>query len=191
MENQFITGLEALNYKMKKKIILIVGASGVGKDSLIKELKNEFEEKINFVTRCITRVPDKNENNYYFNSHAFNILKEQNFFVSTWQAHQNLYGISRDCVKDGVNIISISRGNINDFEKEYEEVYTINITLSKEELLKRLIKRGRENSEEIEKRLNRSYPKIIANTLIEFDNSREFIVSSNEFKNLIQTIIRK
>lgn len=175
---------------MKKKIILIVGASGVGKDSLIKALKKEFEEKINFVTRCITRAPDKNENNYYFNNYAFDILKEQDFFVSTWQAHNNLYGISRDCLKDGVNIISISRGNIIDFEKEYDNVYTINITLSKDKLKERLITRGRENLEEIEKRLDRSYEKIIANTLIEFDNSKDFSISSNEFKKLIQTIIK-
>lgn len=176
---------------MKKKIILIVGASGVGKDSLIKEAKKEFEENINLVRRCITREPDENENNYYFNHNAFNILKEQDFFISTWQAHNNLYGISRDCLQDGVNIISISRGNITDFEKEYKDVYTINITLPKEELKRRLIKRDRENTEEIEKRLNRSYEKITANILIEFDNSKDFIVSSNEFKDLLQTIIKK
>lgn len=50
---------------MKKKIILIVGASGVGKDSLIKEAKKELKEEFNFIRRYITRKPDKNEKNYF------------------------------------------------------------------------------------------------------------------------------
>jgi len=176
---------------MKKKIILIVGASGVGKDSLLKESKKYFEKEVNFVRRCITRKADKNEDNYYLDDLDFDLLKQTDFFVSTWKAHDNFYGISKNEIKNTSNIISISRAKISDFEEKYDEVYTINITLSKEELKNRLIKRARESIEDIEKRLNRNYEKITAKNLIEFDNSKEFIVSSNEFKNLLEEIIKK
>ena len=46
-----------------KKIILIVGASGVGKDSLLKSLKGKIN--INFVKRYITREPDQLEDLKY------------------------------------------------------------------------------------------------------------------------------
>ena len=174
-----------------KKIILIVGASGVGKDSLLKESENYFGDKINYVRRCITRKPDDNEGNYYLNDFDFDVLRQKDFFVSTWEAHDNFYGISKDSIKDGVNIISISRAKISDFQEQFDDVYTINITLSKEELKNRLIKRARESIEDIEKRLNRNYEKITAKNLIEFDNSKEFIVSSNEFKKLLEEIIKK
>ncbi|WP_044416679.1 hypothetical protein [Halarcobacter anaerophilus] len=60
-----------------KKIILIVGASGVGKDSLLKSLKGKIN--INFVKRYITREPDQNENNYYIDDEAFHRLKKMIF----------------------------------------------------------------------------------------------------------------
>ncbi len=168
------------------KIVLIVGASGVGKDSLLKSIKNQ--PTINFVKRYITRQPDQNESNYYVDKEAFNILDKKNFFVSTWQAHENYYGIARFDIKEGLNIISISRSAIKDFESQYVNVTTINITVSKDILKQRLENRGRETKEQIEKRLNRKYENLNAKKLIEFDNSDPLENSSKKFINLIQRI---
>lgn len=173
---------------MKTKIVLLVGPSGVGKDTLIKGAKKELKEDINFVRRYITRKPDKSEKNYYLDEHAFKILKNNHFFSSTWNAHNNYYGIAKNSIKKGVNIISISRSKIKDFEKNYDEVYTINITVPKEELKNRLVSRNRESLEEIEKRLNRSYDKIDAKNLIEYDNSSEIEKSIKKFTNLLKKI---
>jgi len=49
-----------------KKIILIVGASGVGKDTLIKYARKKMKKEINFVRRYITRKPDKNEKTFLY-----------------------------------------------------------------------------------------------------------------------------
>lgn len=169
-----------------KKVILIVGASGVGKDTLIKSIKNKVEA--NFIKRYITREPDSNESNYYVDEEAFESLEEDNYFISTWKAHGNRYGIAATHIKNGLNIISISRGAIKDFEDSYDGVTTINITIPKEELYKRLKTRGRESEEEITKRIDRSYPLISAENLIEFDNSKPIEESSLDFINLIQGI---
>lgn len=56
-----------------QKIVLIVGASGVGKDSLLKIIKSKIDA--NFVKRYITRIPDENESNYFIDEEAFTILK--------------------------------------------------------------------------------------------------------------------
>jgi phosphonate metabolism protein PhnN/1,5-bisphosphokinase (PRPP-forming) len=173
---------------MKTKIVLLVGPSGVGKDTLIKGAKKELKEDINFVRRYITRKPDKSEKNYYLDEYAFEILKNSSFFSSTWSAHGNYYGIAKNSIKKGVNIISISRSKIKDFEKNYDKVYTINITVPKEELRNRLLSRNRESLEEIEKRLSRSYSNIDAKNLIEYDNSSEIEKSIKKFTNLLKKI---
>lgn len=173
---------------MKEKIILIVGASGVGKDSLIKEAKKELKNKFNFIRRYITRKPDKNEKNYFLEDSAFKLLKENDYFISSWEAHGNFYGISKDTIKKETNIISISRSKIDDFEKVFDNVYVINITLNKEELKNRLIKRGRETKEEIQKRLDRSYDKIEAKKLINFENDKPFEESKKTFIRLLKEI---
>jgi ribose 1,5-bisphosphokinase len=169
-----------------KKIILIVGASGVGKDSLLKSLKGKMD--INFVKRYITREPDQNENNYYIDDEAFDRLKKDAFFVSTWEAHTNKYAIAKNQIVDGLNLISISRGAIKDFENYFDNVITIEITLSKDMLYKRLKNRGRECEEQIQKRLERSYSKIEAKQIIQFDNSKSIKESSADFLELLKRI---
>lgn len=173
---------------MDTKIVLIVGPSGVGKDTLLKYAKEIYKENINFVKRYITRVADTNENNYFVDDYAFEVLKNNGYFLSSWNAHGNAYGIPKSFLKNGVNIISISRARIKDFENSYDNVYTINITIKKELLRQRLFNRGRETLEQIEKRLIRSYEKIEAKKLIEFDNSRSLEESKKSFINLLEKI---
>ncbi len=173
---------------MKTKIVLIVGPSGVGKDSLLKEARKFLDDSFTFLNRYITRKPCKNEDNFYLDEYAFEILKHNSFFISTWNAHGNYYGIAKNSIKNGINIISISRSKIKDFENFYDNVFTINITVSKENLRKRLKLRGRETEDEIEKRLNRTYVKVEAKNLIEFDNSERLELTSKKFLELLKSI---
>ena len=178
---------------MSKKIVLIVGPSGVGKDTLLKYSKKVLKENstFNFVKRYITRKPDSNEKNYYVQEEAFDLLKKEDFFVSSWQAHENLYGISKSSVQNGVNIISISRSHVQDFERVYDEVYTIHVTIPKELLLQRLRLRARESEAEIMQRFKRTYETIDAKNLIEFDNSKNIEASCEAFVTILEEIANK
>jgi len=169
-----------------KQIVLIVGASGVGKDTLLIAIKDKIE--INFIKRYITREPDENEHNYYIDNEAFDRLKEDDFFVSTWEAHTNKYAIAKNQIKNGLNLISISRGAIKDFENYFDNVITIEITLPRNILYERLKNRGRENEEQIQQRLKRSYKKIDANNIIQFDNSGSIEESTIRFIKLLKEI---
>ena len=169
-----------------KKIILIVGASGVGKDTLIKYARKKMKKDINFVKRYITRKPDKNEKNFFIDSSAFKILEDNDFFVSSWTAHNNLYGIAKSSIKDGVNVISVSREKIECFENIYDDVCTINITVPKKILEARLISRGRETQEEIKKRLLRDSATIKAKKIVEFENILELTTSVEIFMKLLK-----
>jgi len=173
-----------------KKIILIVGPSGVGKDTLINYLKKELDnnDDYNFINRYITRIPDENEKNYYLGEEAFRILNDQGFFVSSWYAHKNCYGIAKNDILEGINIISISRKHISDFEENYEHVTTVHVTLPKLMLLERLRLRKRESEAQIMQRIKRSYEKIESKNLIEFENVKKIDKSAKAFLQIIKSI---
>jgi len=175
---------------MKAKIILIVGASGVGKDSLLNASNEHFSNKINIIKRYITREADQNEDNVFLEKEEFENLREKNFFISSWQAHSHHYGISQDSIKEGINVISISRSKIIDFERRYTDVSCIHVFLRRDELEKRLRLRKRENEEAIQKRLNIIKPKIKAKNLIPFNNAEVFTKSSKKFIALLTSIIK-
>ena len=161
------------------KTVLIVGASGAGKDTLLRAASSHFADKpsFRFVRRYITRMPDDNEANYFVDAQAFSILSQSGFFVSHWQAHRNWYGIARHALDEtpagGLAIVSVSRSAIADFERSFHHVVTIEVKVCPEILRKRLKKRGRECEKDREKRLERAQQAVQAENLIPFDNSAE------------------
>jgi ribose 1,5-bisphosphokinase len=175
-------------------IVLVVGPSGSGKDTLLRSARNNFAGKgtITFARRYITRPPDENEDNYYVDVIGFDHLQKSGFFLSTWQAHQNHYGIPEHMVRESNSystiVCSISRSAIEDFDSRYGNVLTIHVTAEKDILRDRLLKRGREGKADIEKRLARAEKEVKANNLIIFDNSRNLRESCARFNSLIQHV---
>ncbi|MBZ4643114.1 MAG: guanylate kinase/L-type calcium channel region [Deferribacteraceae bacterium] len=167
-----------------KKIILIVGPSGSGKDSLIKYVSDKID--INVVKRYITRKPDNNEFNYFVDMHGFEVLTRSGFFVSTWEAYGNFYGIPIHFLKNGKNIISVSRTAIQDFEKRFNDVITVLVTADKETVLKRLNLRKREDQNQIEQRLMRHTINYQAKNTVVFKNEDSFDVAKEKFLKLIE-----
>ena len=147
---------------------------------------------VGFIRRYITRPPDGNEDNYYLDLTAFLLLKQANFFVSTWHAHGNHYGIPAQTMsaQNGYDLIllSISRSAIVDFEQRHDAVTTIQVTVQEDVLRKRLQKRNREDDLEIQKRLARARSPVIARDLITFDNSSDLNSSICNFVDLLERL---
>jgi ribose 1,5-bisphosphokinase len=179
-----------------KRLILVVGASGAGKDSLLKEAKIHFKENptIHFIRRYITRQPGEFEDNFYIGDDAFEVLKSQDFFFSYWYAHDLKYGIPKrelESLKENETaIISVSRAKINDFEENLSgTVTTVHVTADPSTIQKRLEKRKRETFFQIETRLQRLAIPVKAKNLMQFDNNQELRLSAPLFISLLEKIV--
>lgn len=177
------------------KAILIVGPSGAGKDTLLRAAKHHFAqvETLGFVKRYVTRPPDNNEDNFYLDTAAFSILEQSSFFISSWHAHGNYYGIPRHQLLSEndkkTSIASISRSAVTDFERDGIKPVTITITASSDVLEQRLVARGREGLEKVQKRMQRSSQiQCIARNNIVFDNSAKLDHSKKKFIALLEDI---
>ncbi len=176
------------------KIILIVGPSGAGKDSLLKAGRQVLAERddLLFVPRYVTRMPDDNEQNYYVDSLAFAMLKQNGFFFIDWQAHGNFYGISLEPLlkKDGrAVIISVSRTVIAAFEKVFDDVDTIAVSAPEPVLRQRLADRRREPQAFRDSRLARADLEVRAARLHPFDNDGPLEDTAPRFVRLLQHIL--
>ena len=110
---------------MKKpngKLFVIVGASGVGKDTLLNEIKRKLTN-FHFVKRYITRTLDKNsEDHIPISNTDFQNKVKDGFFAISWQAHSLSYGIPKDIEDELANIRRKTSEEIKE-ENDLKAVY--------------------------------------------------------------------
>ena len=178
-----------MNYNQSNILVTVTGPSLTGKTTFARLIEPFGYEEIVSTTTRPPREGEVHGKHYHFvTTDEFNSMLKKNLMIEKVQVGNNLYGISKDSIKNKTNIISISRSKISDFEKNFDKVYVINITLNDTELKRRLIKRGRENIKEIEKRLERKYDKIEARNLIVFQNDKSFDDSVKAFIDTLKEI---
>jgi ribose 1,5-bisphosphokinase len=176
------------------KVILVVGPSGAGKDTLLRMAREHFAAvpTLGFARRYITRPPGVDEDNYYVDEVGFSFLEKAAFFVSSWRAHRNCYGVPRHEINQyhgkGSVLASISRSSIADFERACNAPVTILVTAHPDVLEKRLLSRGRESIEKIRERLQRAQKPLNTDNYISFDNSGELLQSKSDFIALIDKL---
>ena len=144
-------------------LILVVGPSGVGKDSILDLVKCELSSQSHYIfpRRYITRPEDAGgENHMPITYEDFDVMKQVGKFAMSWQAHGQSYAISTNDIKAleaGKNVvINTSRTMINDCRQRFSNVSVISINASADILMQRLYQRGRETEEEITRRVQRA-----------------------------------
>jgi phosphonate metabolism protein PhnN/1,5-bisphosphokinase (PRPP-forming) len=139
-------------------LVLVVGPSGAGKDTLLDAARQALEgdPRFRFVRRVITRPAEAGGENHEAVTEADFIARD---FALTWQAHGLRYGIPTDIVPDldagRVVIANVSRGIIADAARRFP-VCVIEITAPPEMLAARLAARGRESPVDVAARLARN-----------------------------------
>ena len=129
-------------------------------------------------------------------------LQQSGFFLSTWQAHGNCYGISwheyektrvlqNEHQQQTALLCSVSRTAVADFERRFKRVVTVLVSVPPEILAQRLNARARETEAEATKRLKRAALPVQAKELILFDNSAPLAESVSRFFILLEELLNK
>jgi len=138
------------------RLVLVVGPSGVGKDSVLRYAMAHFARDARFVfpRRCVTRVVDvAAEDHDSVDEQTFDELAGKGAFALMWEAHGHKYG-----VRNGINAelergcivaVNVSRTIIAEVAGLYQNAVVIEITADTAVRESRLAARGREADEDI------------------------------------------
>ena len=151
---------------MKRRGMLIVlsGFSGAGKGTIVKKLIEQYGYQVSIsATTRSPRIGEVDGRDYYFKSkEEFESMIEQNGFIEWAQYVGNYYGTPRlfveEALEQGKNVIlEIEvQGALNIKEQYPDSILMFVAPPSANALKERLIGRGTEDMETIQKRLNRA-----------------------------------
>ncbi len=179
-------------------LILVVGNSGSGKDSITNGVSEKYPldlKKIYIVKRYITRPPSETENNYLIGSEEFNEMSKQGEFALQWHIYGLDYGVPieiEEWLKKGhIVIVNVSRTIINDARKKYKNLKVVFIEVPFETTLQRLKSRERESEQGLKERIERARNnQKFLEADFEIDNSGDLDEAINQFLNYVISIVK-
>jgi ribose 1,5-bisphosphokinase len=145
--------LAALKAEETTMLVLVVGPSGAGKDSLLNAAREAFrgDRRVHFARRVITRAADPDGENHEPVTEAEFAARD---FALSWSAHGLRYGIAAVDTAPVV-VANVSRGVIAEAAARYR-IRVIEVTAPAEMLAARLAARGRETAADVARRLDRT-----------------------------------
>ncbi len=176
-------------------LVMVVGPSGGGKDTLISGAKAIFSgtTSVYFPRRIITRVADQQAEDH-------DTMTEREFadglisgqFALHWSAHGLSYGISSEIdhkLREGICVVfNGSRSVIAEARTNYRLV-VVEVTAPVDVLAERLVSRGRESREDIVRRLNRADRAMPADVnRITINNTNSAVVGARELADAIRSV---
>lgn len=171
-------------------LILVVGPSGAGKDSLIAAVRSRFsdDDSLVFARRCITRPPDPDgEAHEAVSQMEFERRRDADEFMLSWQAHGLSYGIPSSyeaALRSGRAVIAnASRTVVDRARNIFTPAAIVHVTASPEILAHRLVRRGRENESDQDGRLQRTVQACLKGTDV------VTIVNDGDLKDAIATFM--
>jgi ribose 1,5-bisphosphokinase len=144
------------------RLILVVGPSGAGKDTLLSLARNACAEDCNvvFARRVITRPSSAAEDNEEVTAEAFGDALARGDFAMHWEAHGHRYALPRaidDELRTGRTVVAnASRTVVTAARSTYANVVVVSITAPPDVLAERLAMRERVSDGKIEHRLGRT-----------------------------------
>lgn len=145
---------------MTGRFIAVVGASGVGKDSVMTALA-AANPQINLARRVITRPSSAGGEGFEGVSETEFLAREgAGEFALSWSAHGLSYAIP-DAVDAALLagrdvLANLSRSVLPQAQVRFDDCEVLHLTAALDILAERLMARGREGIEEITRRLDRT-----------------------------------
>ena len=146
-------------------LFLVVGPSGVGKDTLLDGAKVALGGYAfyRFCRRTVTRAATAGGEDYDPVTEAeFDALLARDAFFHHWSAHGLRYGLPadiRDDLRRGIHIVvNASRRELPSLAALWDQTIVVSIEASPEIVAARLQARGRETAQEIDRRVARHAP---------------------------------
>jgi ribose 1,5-bisphosphokinase len=150
---------------MPGKLFYLMGASGAGKDSLLRGCRTRtkaFSLPLLIAHRYITREPDGvGENHVWLSEVEFEQRVALGAFAMYWQANGYRYGIGREVdqwlLQGSQVLMNGSRAYLEQARARYgQTLVPVLVKVAPERLRRRLVQRGRETAAEIDARIARA-----------------------------------
>jgi ribose 1,5-bisphosphokinase len=144
------------------RLVLVVGPSGAGKDTLLRLAQAAFtpEDHIVFPRRVITRDPSAAEDNVFASRDEFQQTLAQGGFALHWEAHGHLYGlphaIDETIAAGHTVVVNVSRTIVALARSTYASVTVVMVTAPADILAERLAARARASDGAPQGRLGRN-----------------------------------
>ena len=181
--------------KKLNKIIIISSPSGAGKTTICNYLIKKFRN-INLSISYTTREKRFNEihtKDYYFVSNKkFKELNKKKFFIETAKVFNNYYGSPYKNIKDSFKknkhiLFDIDWQGAKKLRKKFQEADIVDFFIlppNKKELKRRLLKRGRDNKQEINLRLS------LALEEMRHYNEYKYVIINENIKETVNKLIK-
>tara|TARA_Y100000588_G_scaffold54801_1_gene52138 strand:+ start:325 stop:942 length:618 start_codon:yes stop_codon:yes gene_type:complete len=175
------------------KVIVIAAPSGAGKTSLIESLLKEDEDhKIKLGVSFTTRKKRENEINglsyFFISKDEFIGMHERNEFLESAEVFGNLYGTNKSWVEkqikaDSKVLLELDWQGAKQVKSSFPDCLTLFILPpSLQELKERLMKRGLDDLDIVERRLS------LAKKDISEGKSFDFLIINDVFENSLNDL---
>ncbi len=157
------------------RLVLVVGPSGAGKDTLIglAQAARAGNANVVFPRRVVTREASSFENNEAVSPLLFGQMLAHGDFAFQWEAHGLRYGLPCSIVDDvragRAVVVNASRTIIEFARRSYANVTVVSVTAPADVLAQRLSMRARQSDGQIDGRLRRAVdapvPDVVINNI--------------------------
>jgi ribose 1,5-bisphosphokinase len=170
------------------RLVLVVGPSGAGKDTVLTAAKAACagNPDIVFPHRIVTRPVSPDEDHESLDSEAFDSALQSGTFAFWWEAHGLKYAVPLSAeahVRAGRTVVcNVSRGLVEGLRERYANVLCVAVTVPEDVLAVRLAQRGRNSDGPLQARIERN------NLYAEFC-SDAFIDNGGDVKDAVAALV--
>jgi ribose 1,5-bisphosphokinase len=146
------------------RLVVVVGPSGAGKDTLIARARAELAGDPAFVfpLRRVTRAATADEDHLTISEADFSNAVSRGDFAFWWEAHTLKYALPaaiNDDIRAGRTVVcNVSRGIVSALRYRYARLSVVLVTAPADVLVGRLQTRGRASDGDLARRLGREAP---------------------------------